>query len=49
MRHVDHIKLYLPRMGVGIYRVTGMLIKTGRGITRGPIPLITRESGAAAV
>lgn len=44
------ITLYLARTGVsGIYRVTGMLIKTGRGITRGPIPLITRESGAAAV
>lgn len=49
MQHVDRIKLYLLRTGVGIYRVTDMLIKTGRGITRGPIPLITRESGAAAV
>lgn len=49
MQHVDRIKLYLLRTGVGIYRVTGMLIKTDRGITRGPIPLITRESGAAAV
>lgn len=49
MQHVDHIKLYLLRTEVGIYRVTGMLIKTGRGITRGPIPLITWESDAAAV
>lgn len=48
MQHVDRIKLYLLRTGVGIYRVTGMLIKTDRGITRGP-PLITRESDAAAV
>lgn len=49
MQHVDHIKLCLLRTEVGIYRVTGMLIKTGRGITRGPIPLITWESDAAAV